>query len=134
MCYFLKGYIMHRRLILALIPLLLMVSLTPMDARGESWVLWTKTEYTRTTSVNNVTWEINNAYPDHKQCMQAKTQIWKLKYEFAIEDMKKYEMFSEVKKTPNELIIKRFKDPKDISRIAESFYCFPGTLDPRERK
>ncbi len=102
-------------------------------ARAESWVLWEKKEYFKTSMEQNIFWEIIDAYPEYKQCLQGMQKVWQMTRDQAIED-KKNDTISEVKEIPDTGIITRFKQPKEIMSISYIFYCLPGTLDPREKK
>lgn len=101
---------------------------------AESWVLWTKTEYAKTDLSHDVFWEIIGAYPDYNKCQQAKDRVYRVKQDDAREDKKQYPAISKVEEVPTELIIIKFKDPKEIHSKSISFFCLPGTLDPREKK
>ena len=114
--------------------MVVMVLLIASTARAESWVLWQKKEYIETSMKQNIFWEIIDAYPEHKQCLLGMKRIWQVTKNQAIEDKKKYDTISEIKEVPYNLIITNFKEPKEISGILETFYCLPGTLDPREKK
>lgn len=82
----------------------------------------------------NIFWNIVDAYPDYKQCMQAMKRVWQSKKNQATQDKKKFDTSSEIEGVEYNLIITTFKDPKEIHSISEMLYCLPGTLDPRERK
>lgn len=125
---------MNKKLILTSCMIVAMNVLMSSTASSESaWVLWTKKEYIEMNMKQSIFWEIINAYPDHKQCLQAKRRIWQVEKNQALED-KKLGTISEIKEVPDELIITNFKNPKEILSISTTLYCLPGTLDPRERK
>jgi hypothetical protein len=125
---------MKKELILLSSVIAVMLLFISSTVHAESWVLWQKKEYIKTNMEQNIFWEIIDAYPEHKQCLQGMTRIWKVIKNQAIEDKKKYDTISEIKEVPYSLIITNFKEPKEIMSISENFYCLPGTLDPRERK
>lgn len=110
------------------------ILLAASAARAESWVLWQKKEYIETTMKQNIFWEIIDAYPEHKQCLQGMKRVWQVTKNRAVEDKKKYDTISKIEEVPYNLIITNFKEPKEIMSISETFYCLPGTLDPREKK
>ena len=109
------------------------VFLTSLASSQCAWVLWVKTEYLKTNGVENHFWEIVDAYPDRDQCLQASVKVWQAKKKNAYES-KKDGLISEVKEVPGLMILKRFRDPKEIMSVAQSLYCFPDTLDPRGPK
>jgi hypothetical protein len=98
---------------------IVMILLISSTARGESWVLWTKTEYIQSNLQSNVFWEIINAFPDHNQCLQAKKKVWQVQHNQAMEDKKKNETIDEIKEVANEIIVTNFKDPKDIHSVSQ---------------
>jgi hypothetical protein len=103
-------------------------------ALSDSWVLWEKKEFLETSMKQNIFWNIIDAYPDYKQCLQAMKRLWQSEKNQAIQDKIKYNTISEIQEVPYKLIITTFKEPKEINSISENLYCLPGTLDPRERK
>jgi len=42
---------------------------------------------------NNIFWKIIDAYPDHKQCLQAMKRVWQAKKNQAIQDKKSTTQF-----------------------------------------
>lgn len=109
------------------------ISFMSSIASAESWVLWSEKEITETKLKNNTFWKIIDAYPDHKQCLQAMKRVWQVNRNQALEEKKKYDTFSRVEDVPYNLIITIFKDPKEFLGISEKFSCLPGTIDPREK-
>jgi len=101
---------------------------------AESWVLWTKIEYSKTDLSHDIFWEIMGGYPDYNTCLQVKDKIYRVRQKEAREDKKQYPSISKLDEVPTELIIITFKDPKEIYSKSISFFCLPGTLDPREKK
>ena len=125
---------MYQRLISISCIMVLMIVFIPTTARSESWVLWQKKEFQKIDLTSNIYWEILDAYPDYKQCMQTMKRIWQVEKTQALEDKKKFDTISEIKDVPYNLLIRKFKEPKEYHSIWEHFYCLPGTLDPREKK
>lgn len=107
--------------------------ISPM-AHADSWVLWNKKEYLEKKMKQEIFWEIADAYPEYKQCLQALVKLWNVEKNQAIKDRKESVGISKVEEVPNTMIITYFKESSDIISIAETLYCLPGTLDPREKK
>ena len=126
--------IMNKKLMLICLIVVMNVFVSTIARSECAWVLWTKKEYIKENMEQNVHWRIIRAYPDYNQCLQAKKRIWQVIKNQALEDKKRYGTISEIKEVPDELVITNFKDSKNILSVSEEFYCFPGTLDPRERK
>lgn len=105
---------------------------TPANADG--WVLWVKNEALHNNDEKTTTWEINNAFPDFNKCIEAKKQVWLSKTAKYKKLEKEHNPFDDVGGTPYEFISTSLKNPKDIVGYFETFYCLPGTLDPRDRK
>ena|SRR5450759_2614117 len=125
---------MKNEIIMASFAMAVILVLISSTVRAESWVLWQKKEYIETNMKQNIFWELIDAYPEHKQCLQGMKRIYQVTRNNAIEDKKKYDTISEIKEVPYSLIIINFKEPKEIMSISETLYCLPGTLDPREKK
>jgi len=93
-----------------------------------------KKEFMEINLKSHIFWNIIDAYPDYKQCLQTMKRVWQVEKNQAIEDKNKFDTISEIKDVPYNLIITKFKEPKEIHSISVNFYCLPGTLDPRENK
>lgn len=126
---------MSKKWMLALCLTMLVIVLAPSVAKaGSAWVLWKKAELMEMALKKTTHWEIVNAYPDHPQCLQAKEKKWILLKAEAMEDQKKYSSIMGISDVPYEMVIKNYKEGRDILSSSDTLYCLPGTLDPRERK
>jgi hypothetical protein len=126
---------MRKKWMLALSLTLLVIIMAPTVAKaGSSWILWKKAELMEMALKKTTHWEIVNAYPDHAQCLQAKEKKWIVLKAEAMEDQKKYSSIMGISDVPYEMVIKNYKEGRDILSSSDTLYCLPGTLDPRERK
>ncbi len=103
-------------------------------AQAETWVLWERTDSIKTSGDQHTYWEIIHAYPVHKQCIKEMQRIWQVMRDKASEDKEKSNTIAEVKEVPYSAIIISFKQPQEMMSITNTYYCFPGTSDPREKK
>jgi hypothetical protein len=128
-----KGRNMNAKLVLALGVMAAVLCISSRSSAECGWVLWEKTEVIETNVNHNVFWKIQNAYSNYDQCLQAKKRVWQVIKDQAIEEKKQMSTISEIKEVPNELVIKTYKDNKNILSWSDELYCLPGTLDPREK-
>ena len=103
-------------------------------AHADSWVLWEKKQYTEISLKQTTTWEIFDAYPEHKQCLQGMKKLWQVEKKLAKE---RANIISKIEDVPyNSIFItyKQSNEPNAIIGSSEYLFCLPGTLDPREKK
>ena len=103
-------------------------------AQAETWVLWERTDSIKTSGDQHTYWEIIHAYPVHKQCIKEMQRTWQIMRDKASEDKRNSNTISEVKEVPYSAIITTFKQPREMKSITTTYYCLPGTSDPREKK
>jgi hypothetical protein len=111
----------------------LLVSLAS-SAYGESWVLWTKSEYIDMNLHNDVSWKIENASQDYKQCQENKIMSWVSADKFAASLQDSPGMVQRISSVIGDRVVITYKNPKQTYMSISSFYCLPGTLDPRDKK
>jgi hypothetical protein len=101
-------------------------------AQAETWVLWERTDSIK-KSGKHTYWEIIHAYPVHKQCLKEMQRSWQMMREKASEDKIKSDTISEVEGVPYR-VITTFRQSQDTMSVTSTYYCLPGTSDPREKK
>jgi len=120
------------KVFMIIVTILFVFEVASAPAKADGWVLWSKNE----TAYNNndltaFAWSINNAFPDFNKCVEGKKQAWLSK----IAQYKKLDnYYAEVDGSVEDFISTRLKNPKDVYGTFTTFYCLPGTLDPRDRK
>ncbi len=101
--------------------------------QADTWVLWERTDSVKTNGDQHTYWEMIHAYPVHKQCLKEMQTTWQIMRDRAGEDQKKSNTISEVKEVPYS-VFTTFKQAQEIMSITNTYYCLPGTSDPREKK
>jgi hypothetical protein len=102
-------------------------------AQAETWLLWERTDSIKKSGNQHTYWEIIHAYPVHKQCLKEMQRTWQMMREKANEDKIKSDTISEVKDVPYR-VTTTFRQPQDTKSVTSTYYCLPGTSDPRQKK
>lgn len=110
----------------------------------DSWVLWEKNEWTGvfdTGLSGDVHWTIIGAVPQFEACEKWKENVIKSTMKNKEKEAKENTAWSkqEVERVGDAISVSYSRDSKKAGKIEwylgyTTYYCLPGTLDPREKK
>lgn len=120
------------------------ISIAVSADASDSWVLWEKNEWTAvfdTGPRGDVYWTIIGADPQFGTCEKWKENVIKATKENKEKGAKENAAWSkqEVKRVGDTISVSYSRDSKKAGQIEWylgdiTYYCLPGTLDPREKK
>lgn len=123
-----------KRVIWALM-MVAMVSSSAGASSGNGWVLWIYESAVPKASPARPfkEWMIYDAYDSLQECNNVKKTYLEASLEEALKEKKDGKIESSERRG-NSIVKKMLKDnPATISE-RETYYCLPGTLDPREKE
>src|SRR5262245_45681356 len=107
-----------------------------LPARGHAataWVLWEKFESVTTEkgrkSQVELHWTPKFAWDVHADCESGLSGAWSS----TDKDWRKYFKSSEVRSFKNFFVSSTAKSKDSVHSMTSTFYCFPDTIDPRDK-
>lgn|SRR5262249_52283971 len=117
-----------------LVAMLIGLALSGRSEAHSAWVLWKKSEWIEvresrpTTDIN---WELDSAWDTHDDCDSALHGAWTAVGQSAKRD--KHAEVRLIKDFSVHFTLPANKNRTSTSFLSLTFYCFPETVDPREK-
>ena len=127
-----RGINMFRKVFLAVFVFNVLFISLPSLSLAEAWVLWSRidsdtvSESDKTTVRSDLKWTIIYGYPAYDTCLKAQATLYKNRLNF-YKQTHPGERISEVENS-------KILVAGQTAVLAETFYCLPATIDPREPK